>query len=315
MKNRRFPYGYEMAGGEIVVCPEQAETVKWIFSAYLAGENLKSIASDLTRRRVEYLPGECGWNKSRIKRMIEDRRYIGDETYPPIVGADIYLRANEEKERRRNYTVPTVSAEDRILTGMAVCGVCGGKLFHKTDNTQKRGETWYCKSAGCERGISMTVAALRYEITEILNRLTDEPALAEVMELEHDCEAALEIQRLENEISRQTEALDSDKNEIQELILQCAAKKYDADRGVGHITDRLKADFEKSGPLSAYSGDLLERTVSAVILDRGRPVRLKLKNGKIVGKEAQDYDCTYDGNAENRQGNSAQTGIFGREPY
>lgn len=35
MKNRRFPYGYEMRDGEIVICQTEAEIVRTIFVTML----------------------------------------------------------------------------------------------------------------------------------------------------------------------------------------------------------------------------------------------------------------------------------------
>ena len=69
------------------------------------------------------------------------------------------------------------------------------------------------------------------------------------------------------------------------MILQCATKKYDAYKGVRHITDRLKADFEQSSPLSAFNTRLFDRTVSAITIDKDKKVCLKLKNNKIIRKE------------------------------
>ena len=83
----------------------------------------------------------------------------------------------------------------------------------------------------------------------------------------------------------QFESIDFDKNEIQNMILQCATKKYDAYKGVRHITDRLKADFEQSSPLSAFNTRLFDRTVSAITIDKDKKVWLKLKNNKIIRKE------------------------------
>ena len=77
MKNRRFPYGYEMQKGEIQICKEEKNILAEIFDSYINGSNLKEIADSLTYRKVEYLSDEYGWNKSRIKRIIEDRRYLG----------------------------------------------------------------------------------------------------------------------------------------------------------------------------------------------------------------------------------------------
>lgn len=131
----------------------------------------------------------------------------------------------------------------------------------------------------------MTVAELEREITEILNLLISNPEFAEYEETDIQAEPSLEIIRMENEIERQLESIDFDKNKIQNMILQCAAKKYDAYKGVRHITDRLKADFEKSSPLSVFNKELFDRTVSAITIDKDKKVCLKLKNNKIIRKE------------------------------
>lgn len=285
MKNRRFPYGYEMQNGLIVICLKEADTVKQIFSQYLNGKNLKNIAERLTENQIEFLPGEYGWNKSRIKRMIEDERYIGDNTYPAIIDKDIFQKANFEKNSRRTNISTVVTAEKKLLTHKVICADCRRRLFHNTDSRLKNSEKWFCKNEDCKFSVYMTVAELEHEITEILNLLISTPKFTEYEETDIQAEPSLEIIRMENEIERQFESIDFDKNEIQNMILQCATKKYDAYKGVRHITDRLKADFENRSPLSAFNTDLFERTVSAVIIDKNKKVSLKLKNGKIIRKE------------------------------
>lgn len=285
MKNRRFPYGYEMQNGLIVICLKEADTVKQIFSQYLNGKNLKNIAERLTENQIEFLPGEYGWNKSRIKRMIEDERYIGDDTYPAIIDKDIFQKANFEKNSRRTNISPVVTAEKKLLTHKVICADCRRRLFHSTDSRLKNSEKWFCKNEGCKFSVYMTVAELEHEITEILNLLISTPKFTEYEEADIQAEPSLEIIRMENEIERQLESIDFDKNEIQNMILQCAAKKYDECKSVRHITERLKADFENRSPLSAFNTDLFERTVSAVIIDKNKKVSLKLKNGKIIRKE------------------------------
>ena len=131
MKNRRFPYGYEMKNGEIVINDFEAKIVKYIFNSYLAGSNLKIIAESLAKRQIEFRPGEYGWNKNRIKRMIEDKRYTGDETYPAIINEGIYYAVNAEKENRRNYTEPTVNGDNKPIIDKAVCSKCGKKFIIK----------------------------------------------------------------------------------------------------------------------------------------------------------------------------------------
>lgn len=285
MKNRRFPYGYEMQNGLIVICLKEADTVKQIFSQYLNGKNLKNIAERLTENQIEFLPGEYGWNKSRIKRMIEDERYIGDDTYPAIIDKDIFQKANFEKNSRRTNISPVVTAEKKLLTHKVICADCRRRLFHNTDSRLKNSEKWFCKNEDCKFSVYMTVAELEHEITEILNLLISTPKFTEYEETDIQAEPSLEIIRMENEIERQFESIDFDKNEIQNMILQCATKKYDAYKGVRHITDRLKADFEQSSPLSAFNTRLFDRTVSAITIDKDKKVCLKLKNNKIIRKE------------------------------
>lgn len=285
MKNRRFPYGYEMQNGLIVICLKEADTVKQIFSQYLNGKNLKNIAERLTENQIEFLPSEYSWNKSRIKRMIEDERYIGDDTYPAIIDKDIFQKANFEKNSRRTNISPVVTAEKKLLTHKVICADCGRRLFHNTDSRLKNSEKWFCKNEDCKFSVYMTVAELEHEITEILNLLISTPKFTEYEETDIQAEPSLEIIRMENEIERQIESIDFDKNEIQNMILQCATKKYDAHKGVRHITERLIADFEQSSPLSAFNTGLFDRTVSAVVIDKDKKVSLKLKNNKIIQKE------------------------------
>ncbi len=285
MKNRRFPYGYEMQNGLIVICLKEADTVKQIFSQYLNGKNLNNIAERLTEDQIEFLPGEYSWNKSRIKRMIEDERYIGDDTYPAIIDKDIFQKANFEKNSRRTNISPVVTAEKKLLTHKVICADCGRRLFHNTDSRLKNSEKWFCKNEDCKFSVYMTVAELEHEITEILNLLISTPKFTEYEETDIQAEPSLEIIRMENEIERQLESIDFDKNEIQNMILQCAAKKYDECKSVRHITERLKADFEQSSPLSAFNTRLFDRTVSAITIDKDKKVCLKLKNNKIIRKE------------------------------
>ena len=53
MKNRRFPYGYEMRNGEIQICKSELTVLTDIFDSYINGSNLKDIADRLTFKRIE----------------------------------------------------------------------------------------------------------------------------------------------------------------------------------------------------------------------------------------------------------------------
>lgn len=67
MKIRNIPYGYQYKNGSIAIQEKETETVKRIFTEYLNGLSLLKIAENLNNEQIEYMPGVCGWNKSRIK--------------------------------------------------------------------------------------------------------------------------------------------------------------------------------------------------------------------------------------------------------
>ena len=285
MKNRRFPYGYEMKNGVIVVCPSEADILRQIFADYIGGAFLKAIADRLTADKVEYLPGEYGWNKNRIKRIIEDKRYMGTDTYETIIDEDTFLKANNAKDSRRTHVVGTVTADNRSLIKATCCGRCGAKLSHKANLAKRSSEYWYCQNKDCGISFKMTLTELEESVTQILNRLIDDPMLSDSTDSQYTYEPSLEVQRMNNDIERMIESLDSDRDAIQKLILECAAKKFNEHKSARHITDRLKADLERSGPLSSYSPELFDRTVSSVTIDQNSRVQLVLKTGTIVGKE------------------------------
>ena len=104
MKNRMLPFGYGMKDGRIVADRKEKEIVLWIFREYLNGKNMKKIADILTEKRITYFPEEYHWNKSRIKRMLEDSRYTGTEKYPQIVEKAVFEQAGID-------TLPTTPEE------------------------------------------------------------------------------------------------------------------------------------------------------------------------------------------------------------
>ena len=85
MKLRTVPYGYLFEDGVIEIHPQERETVTEICKAYLGGDSLLQIAERLNANGIEYMPGVAGWNKARLKRIIEDERYLGKEPYPTIL--------------------------------------------------------------------------------------------------------------------------------------------------------------------------------------------------------------------------------------
>lgn len=282
MKNRRIPFGYEMKNGVIVLCGREAETVKQIFCEYIDGLVLQNIAESLKQRKIEYLPGESDWNKNRVKRMIDDIRYCGNEKYPAVISLETYNAAKLVKAERSTVNKYTLQKEDKSVIKNIRCSYCGGILRHITNNCNKKNERFIC--GDCRLTVYKTVSELKTDITEILNRLIAEPLLIVTEETGGYCESP-DIRCKIGEIERMTAALDVEAETVQKLIFECAEAKYREIKSERHITDRMKAELINTAPLSCFSKELFEKTVTAIIIERDGNIRLILKNGFVAEKE------------------------------
>ncbi|MDO4650450.1 MAG: recombinase family protein [Eubacteriales bacterium] len=71
--------GYDRgADGNLVVNPEQAVTVKRIYSMFLQGATYHSIARQLTEDSIPSPAGKSRWNPSAIKSILSNEKYRGD---------------------------------------------------------------------------------------------------------------------------------------------------------------------------------------------------------------------------------------------
>ena len=69
-KIRYIPYGYTMRNGRTVIAQDEATVIRKIFSAYINGASLQSIAELLTERKIPYSERTDVWDKARIARII-----------------------------------------------------------------------------------------------------------------------------------------------------------------------------------------------------------------------------------------------------
>jgi hypothetical protein len=66
------------------------------------------------------------------------------------------------------------------------------------------------------------------------------------------------------------------------------AKAYMLNPTTSHITERLKAELEKTSSLSAFSIDLYDRIATSTLIGKDEAVSLMLKNGQVIGKDEQN---------------------------
>ncbi|MFR6146055.1 recombinase family protein [Neglectibacter timonensis] len=284
MKMRNIPFGYRMENGKIIFHPTESQAVKDIFSDYLGGQSLLKIAQSLNERQVEYLPGTTGWNKARLKRIIEDKRYIGGDGYPPIIEQRIYDKAQAVRDSRNTQKALDRTADIFRLQLSVLCEKCGEPMQRRHDSRTTYQEKWVCKS--CDEVIKISDDAFLSAITECINYLIAKPNI-----LQGDptpTEPPVEVIRLKNEIGRMLDSPAIEKEPLKNRIFEYASLVYETLDTTQCITEMIRATLQRTGPISCHNGELTAKIAAAIILHADKTVSLTLKNGQQIRKEKND---------------------------
>lgn len=84
------PFGYRIENGKAVVNGAEAEQIKKIYAGYLSGLSYTEAAKRAGLERTH----------SSVKRMLQNRHYVGDDFYPAIIDRKTYDAAEAERQRR-----------------------------------------------------------------------------------------------------------------------------------------------------------------------------------------------------------------------
>ena len=281
MKQRKTPFGYIIKNGIVTVDKTEADIVREIAKQYLGGSSLKTIAGGLTLRTIEYMPGKSDWNKSRIRRMIDDTRYIGNNGYPPILTEQEYSAMQAFKSQKN--TQKNIDHSDNIfkLNAPVVCANCGGRMQRRIDNRRKTITRWRCTE--CKTSVNISDEDMLGGITELLNEVIADPESIQIPK--SDYEESQEIKRLNAEISKELNTVGFDKEAIKQKMLTCVSEKY-MSLGTEEVTAQsLKDIFKDTPPLTDYDSDFKDQAVSEIQLKGNGTISLVLINGQRIGKE------------------------------
>lgn len=284
MKIRNIPFGYTMENGKILCHPTESQAVQDIFSDYLDGQSLLRIAKNLNERQVEYLPGTTGWNKARLKRIIEDKRYIGNASYPPIIEQSIYDKAQAVRTSRNTQKTLDRTADIFRLQLPVICEKCGEPVQRKHDSRTTFGEKWVCKTCGAVVKISDN--DFLSAITECINYLIAKPII--VQNEPTPIDPPVEVIRLKNEIGRMLDSPTIEKETLKNRIFEYASLLYENLDTTERITEMIRATLQRTRSLSCYNGELAAEITSAITLHADKTVSLTLKNGQQIRKEKTD---------------------------
>ena len=172
------------ADGKPEIVPEEAETVRSIFSLYLDGYTLLNIAQILMNQKITTATGKSEWTKSAIQSILKNEKYVGDallqktftvdcithkvvknngerpmylitDHHTPIIDRDTFNRVQQEIARRsskRKISDQTKTEQGKYsgkyaLSELLICGQCGTPYRRRiwTKNGKKQ-VVWRCIS-------------------------------------------------------------------------------------------------------------------------------------------------------------------------
>jgi site-specific DNA recombinase len=124
--------------------PGEAPAVARMFSDYLAGKGIRTLAAELNAEGITTGTG-ARWSDTQVRRVLVNPAYVArrvhrgevirEAEWAPLVDDDTFERVQARMESRRHVRQASTA---RLLTGVARCGVCGAKLAVGKDRHGRR---------------------------------------------------------------------------------------------------------------------------------------------------------------------------------
>ena len=241
--NRKWPFGYKMEFGEIVLHPAEAETVRWIYDHYLAGASYNALVDKLRERGIPY-DGDKPWNKNMAARILADRRYTGEGGFPSIIPEGQFHMVQAQRQER---TTPCQKSPAQ----KELRKLCGGS-----------------PPAWVER-----------QVLGLLNRLIQRPELIACPVPE--AKPLSEVDKLRRELDELLHCPPVDETRARRLAFRLAALQLNAIGPEEYETLRLRRLFQNRRPMMELEQELLHESVRRITVSNGT-VTILLKNNQTL---------------------------------
>ena len=183
------PYGYERIDGKVQIVEVEAQVIREAYTRYLAGETYYAISERLNARGVPTIGGKS-WTITQLRERMKNPAYAGfraykgdvvaDGDWEPIISREVWERFNTTKVRRM--TRHDWSNKTKyLLSGLAVCGVCGARMMARPEYQRRKDApkvtvmTYQCTTGWCvSRNLDRVDARVE---TMIIDRLSQPDVL------------------------------------------------------------------------------------------------------------------------------------------
>ncbi|WP_104137404.1 recombinase family protein [Cryobacterium sp. Y62] len=139
------PYGYERVGGKVQIVESEAIVLREAYNRYLSGESYYAVVEDFNARGTLTVTGKP-WSITTLRARLRNPAYAGIREYKGEVVAEgdwepIITREkwNEYTRLRTHRKTPHdwSNKTKYLLSGLALCAVCGGRMLARPDYPRK----------------------------------------------------------------------------------------------------------------------------------------------------------------------------------
>lgn len=284
MRNRTTAFGYQYLQGKLTINPCEANTLNRIFSCYLKGMSLLNIAEMLNAEKVEYSPGVVGWNKSRLMRILENRKYLGDEKHPPLIEAEIYEKVQNIKLSKNTQKQTDRNADIFQINLPVICESCGTKMRRRHDSRYECKQRWICQNTHCRNIVNISDEEFLSKVTDCLNIVIQNQSIIDKEISPKDIQRD-ESRKIEDEITKQIDSLKFDKKAIKAKVMKLVSIKYKEIDPTPYTIKQLKGYFKNTSHLKSFSAKLCMHTVKSIRLGTRKNIEIILINDQVIRKE------------------------------
>lgn len=274
---RKIPFGYAVRNGELICNEPEAAAVRTIYAMYRSGNTYSQIAAEMERQGLSYHAHTPQWNKHMVKRILENKRYLGQDGFPRLVSDADYRAVGHQKADKASH-VPC-PANIQPIRKKAVCGLCGAKMARDTRNRRPR---WLCQDPACGYRSYICDEALERQVQVRLQELAQVPHLLARMPIGQTPVPPSDALRLQNELTHALNRGDTDIDYIKALIFAIAAEQYSDihDPMPHHQIERLRNRLEQRPPDADDLRELFESVVQEIRI-RDDEIEFRLMDGTM----------------------------------
>ena len=245
--NRKLPFGYLMEVGEIAIHPLEAVIVQRIFQRYSSGESYKTLVEYLREQDVSY---DCGkiWNKNMVARILENRKYIGEQGWPAIITVEMYEDVSQK--RAGKITVAKKTEVQKVLRRLCV--------GNATPDVEQN-------------------------VLRLLNKLIASPEKICLPQLPPADRCQIDV--LQQDLSSELDQQPVNEESAKSLAMELAATRFSVIGDQAYETERLRRLFAQHVSMPELDAELLRSAVSAIYIRKDN-VTIRLKNGQTIERSS-----------------------------